>query len=138
MIGVVAAPVVNQPFGGTQPDMQAHHATLHGKVEADPDNPPKVALRVEADALSGWNVYVDAQNFTFAPQNVNQANIANEGHAHLYLNGAKVARLYGPAFHLSNVPKGHNVVTVSLNANDHSDLTVLGEPIFAQVAFEQE
>lgn len=60
---------------------------------------------------------------------VNQPHAANVGHAHLYLNGAKVARVYGTAFHLSDLPEGQHTITVTLNTNDHSDLALDGRLI---------
>ena len=64
---------------------------------------------------------------------VNQPHAANVGHAHLYLNGVKVARLYGTAYHLSDLPDGQHTITVTLNTNDHSDLALDGRLIEASV-----
>lgn len=55
-----------------------------------------------------------------------------EGHAHVYVNGAKIGRLYGPWLHLPNLPKGEVTVEVTLNANDHRPLAVNGAPITAR------
>jgi len=45
----------------------------------------------------------------------------------------KIAWIYGPAFHISDLPEGRNIILVSLNANDHSDLVLNGQPIAAEV-----
>lgn len=119
----------------TEVPPSVHHGPrhIHATQEVDPNTPPEVTLAVSEDALSGWNVVVSTHNFSFAPEMVNQANVPHHGHAHLYVNGQKIARLYGPAFHIADLPEGRNVVSVSLNANDHSDLTLNSQPIVAEV-----
>lgn len=122
------------PAGTAVPTVDHHGPThVHATQEVDPDNPPEVTLAVTQDALSGWNVLVSTRNFKFAPEMVNQLNVPQHGHAHLYVNGQKIARLYGPAFHIADLPEGRNVVSASLNANDHSDLVLNGQPIVADV-----
>ena len=131
LAGNIAAPSI---LAGTTNHEGTPH--VHGLVEVDPENTPTVAIRAERDALSGWNIYLDVENFTFAPEMVNQPNVANVGHAHLYLNGVKVARLYGTAYHLADVREGQNTVTVSLNTNDHSDMALNGTPVAASLVID--
>ncbi len=129
LVGMLLAPA------GTKVPTGDHHGPthVHATQEVDPDSPPEVTLAVTDDALSGWNVIVSTRNFTFAPEMVNQLNVPQHGHAHLYVNGQKIARLYGPAFHIADLPEGRNIISVSLNANDHSDLVLNGQPIAAEV-----
>lgn len=132
-LGVLVAPVFTS-VGVEQPMDSGHgHGALHGTIEVDPENAPEVSMRVEQDKLAGWNVYLTVDRFRFAPAQVNQGNAPNEGHAHLYLNGQKITRLYGTAFHTADMPPGENVVSVSLNGNDHSDLVLDSVPIRAEV-----
>ncbi|WP_424929473.1 hypothetical protein [Amaricoccus tamworthensis] len=123
------------PPSATKGPTGDHHGPthIHATQEVDPDKPPEVTLTVTQDALSGWNGRVSTRNFAFAPEMVNQANVPHHGHAHLYVNGQKIARLYGPAFHIADLPKERNIISVSLNANDHSDLVLNGQPIAAEV-----
>jgi hypothetical protein len=90
---------------------------------------PTVKLVVYPDAIRGWNIEVKATNFAFAPERVNTKSLTTEGHAHLYVNGKKLARLYGPWYHLEKLPAGQNKLTVTLNTNGHEDLTVGGKVI---------
>lgn len=133
LIGMILSGGIDAPsdLAGTNTHEGTQH--VHGLVEVDPENIPTVAIRAERDALSGWNIYLDVENFTFAPEMVNQPHAANVGHAHLYLNGVKVARLYGTAYHLSDLPDGQHTITVTLNTNDHSDLALDGTLIEASV-----
>lgn len=92
-----------------------------------------VRLQVQKDSKSGWNLHVITERFRFAPERAGQQARPQEGHAHLYLDGTKIARLYGPWYHLapSAVPRGEHTLTVSLTANDHTAWAVNGKPIQA-------
>jgi uncharacterized Zn-binding protein involved in type VI secretion len=98
---------------------------------------PTVNLVVRPDAMKGWNLEVKVTHFTFAPERVNtKSTSVNEGHAHLYVDGQKVARLYGNWYHLESLPSGNHTVTVSLNTNDHGQLTHQGKPIQASATIQ--
>lgn len=111
-----------------------HHAepgahAAHPPIEL-PEGPeaPRLAARLLPDAKGGWNLQLEVENFRFAPERVNTAHRPGEGHAHVYVDGRKVARLYGPWMHIESLSEGATV-TVELNANDHSPLAVGGKPI---------
>lgn len=108
----------------------------HGKLEIPTGKPvPAVDLEVAPDPMGGWNVQVKAENFRFAPEQVNQTSTANEGHAHLYLNGKKLTRLYGAWYYLDKLPTGPHSVTVTLNTNRHEELFHKGKRIEATKRF---
>ena len=90
---------------------------------------PSVMVMVHPDAHKGWNIEVQTENFSFAPEQVNEANQPNVGHGHLYVNGEKVTRLYGSWFYLENLDPGNHEITVSLHANSHEVWTHEGEAI---------
>lgn len=99
---------------------------------------PSVSATLHEDSMSGWNLELKPTNFTFAPQNAGKAVAPNEGHAHLYIDGKKYARVYGNWFH---IPKeavsglGEHKIRVTLNANSHSDITLGGGKIETEVTF---
>lgn len=97
---------------------------------------PSLQLVVHPDAKQGWNLELQVSNFRFAPELINQANQPNMGHGHLYINGEKQGRVYGPWLHLPHLPSGQNTITVSLNANGHEALTHQGQPIAATIVIE--
>lgn len=117
-----------------QPAGHAHHGPHDGRAVALPAGPdaPTLHIRVTKDAADGWNLNVVTTNFRFAPERVNAPHRAGEGHAHVYIDGRKIARLYGSWFHLGALPPGKVTVAVTLNANDHSELTVAGQPLRAE------
>lgn len=95
---------------------------------------PSVSIVLHKDSMSGYNVEIIPTNFRFAPEHVNTAVVPNEGHTHLYVNGKKIARVYGTWFHAGKelFAQGENEVLVTLNANDHSDLAVGGSRVEAK------
>ena len=110
------------------------HAHHHGLLEVGGPGPaPAVALTATPDPMGGWNVHVRTQHFRFAPERVNQAHRPGEGHAHLYVDGQKVARLYAPWYHLGALPAGKHRLSVTLNANSHEELAVGGRKLEAAV-----
>lgn len=114
---------------------------MHEVLEVDSTKPtPAVAVTAIPDAKGGYNIHVTTQNFRFSPENVNQKPVSNEGHAHIFVNGEKLTRLYGEWFYLngSDLQSGPNDVLVTLNANDHSELTFQGEHIQAVVTVTVE
>lgn len=116
---------------GTANTAHDHSKHQHGQIEANNYSPtiPSVSFTVTPDAMSGWNVHIKTENFSFAPEKVNQDATANEGHAHIYVDGYKIARLYGAWYHLKKLTPGEHTVTVSLNANDHSEWSHQGKTI---------
>jgi hypothetical protein len=90
---------------------------------------PTVKLRVIKDTKKGWNIALETNNFTFAPAKVNQPGDYRKGHAHLYINGKKITRIYSDWFYLPALEPGRNEITVSLNTNDHKTLAVNGKKI---------
>lgn len=137
LVGVLIAPLVRDVpamEAPTAPLAMAHSpedAHVHGSIEVAPEGAPQVDLTVEADPTGGWNVTLDTANFTFTPETVNAAHVPGTGHAHLYVDGVKVARLYSAHFHLADLPPGPRQITVSLNTNDHMHYVVGGQPVEA-------
>lgn len=110
------------------------HQHLHARPLALPLGPgaPTVRISLHADPVSGWNLHVVTTDFRFAPENASSEHVAGEGHAHVYVDGTKVARLYGPWLHIADLPNGQSEVKVTLNTNDHRPITIGGKPLAAR------
>ncbi len=105
---------------------QPQTAHVHPKYEVtDPPNAPTVRLEATPDSKSGWNIRLITNRFRFRPDAVGSTTIEGEGHAHMYLDGQKIARVYGEWYHLPNI-EGEHEVRVTLNTNDHQDYAVDG------------
>lgn len=101
--------------------MDHHDEVLSLEVSA---TSPTLAVMVHADPASGHNLHIMTENFRFSPENASRDHVAGEGHAHVYINGVKLGRFYGPWLHLDHLPEGEVTVDVTLNANDHRVLAV--------------
>ncbi|MFZ5964702.1 hypothetical protein ACOXXX_17300 [Thalassococcus sp. BH17M4-6] len=116
-------------------DSAAHAAMHEGPPQSLPQgaNAPTLDIAVTPDPVSGWNLHVMTTHFAFAPEQAGLDHVAGEGHAHVYVNGKKIARLYGPWMHIGALPGDAATVTVTLNANDHRPLAVGDAPLSRSV-----
>lgn len=109
----------------SQQQMQSTHSTsMHPSLEVSSDLPvPSIQMELKKDSKAGYNLSIRTENYTFTPEKVNTAPVQGEGHAHIYIDGVKIARLYGTEFHIptDTLSKGVHEVQVTLNANEHSD-----------------
>lgn len=118
----------HHPQGSSTPGHEHHHS--HEQLEILPGQPvPGVNLIVHEDAMRGWNLEIQVENFRFAPENINQANNPGEGHGHLYINGEKITRIYGNWYYLPSLEPGEHEITVTLNSNGHEELVYNGQVI---------
>ena len=110
----------------------AHHPSH--KVEAETPY-PTIKLKLIKDDMDGYNLLIDLNNFTLAPEQVGKKNKPNTGHLHLYVNDIKIARIYSNWIHIPeryfNLKK--NFIKVTLNANMYGQFTIDGNPIQASI-----
>lgn len=108
------------------------HASMHDTpVDVPAADAPQVAIMVQPDPMAGYNLHVMTTNFAFSPERASLQNVTGEGHAHVYINGEKLGRLYGAWMHLDGLPQGQVEIRVTLNTNDHRPLAVDGTPVSA-------
>jgi hypothetical protein len=121
-------------------DTDKQHAAMHSKMIdlSDMANPPSVKLMVMKDTVSGWNLHLQTEHFRFAADQSGAAHKAGHGHAHLYVDGIKISRLYGEWAHLGGLTPGEHVIRVTLNANSHEALAVGDMMIAAEATVIQE
>ncbi|MDX1766240.1 MAG: hypothetical protein R3313_04785 [Candidatus Saccharimonadales bacterium] len=114
----------------SEEDPEASHSEAHEEYEIPDGAPvPGVDITVSEDTKSGWNLSMTISNFEFSPENAGQDHIDGQGHAHLYIDGKKVTRLYGPNYYIGELSEGEHQIRVTLNTNDHRDYTAGGEVI---------
>ncbi len=116
----------------------AGHTHMHGEalmIEAGAEA-PTLALSLAPDTVAGWNLNIQTSNFRFSAERAGAAHVDGEGHAHIYVNGEKVARAYGAWFHIEDMPTGRVEIEVTLNSNDHRALMVGESPLSATVTFD--
>ncbi|HMQ93113.1 MAG TPA: hypothetical protein PKA33_16395 [Amaricoccus sp.] len=143
LVGLSAARMPDVPrdeaaAGHAMPEAHAGHD--HSGLVSLPPGPsaPTLDFGIAPDPVAGWNLRVMTSNFRFAPEHAGGPDRPGEGHAHLYANGEKIARLYGEWFHIDSLPPGTVELTVTLNANDHSGLAVGNAPLSVSRTIETE
>lgn len=116
------------------PQAMAHGSEQHAMHDVPAEGAPRItSFRAEKDPAGGWNIFVTVENFDFAPELVNTPAAAGKGHAHIYAEGVKIARVYGPAYHIADLPRGPIELRFVLNTNDHAEYSIMGRPIEAVV-----
>jgi len=105
----------------------------HNTFEVDAEGAPAITgISVIKDPKAGWNLSFETSGFIFTPENASTDHVANEGHAHVYVDGEKITRLYGSDFYLGELGEGEHDISVTLNTNDHKDYAVDGKVIEAR------
>jgi hypothetical protein len=125
-------------FSFISPVYSHGHAGEHHDLSKE--NAPQVQLSVKKDSLGGFNIHIITKNFIWKPDSASGFYVEGEGHAHLYVDETKIARVYGEWFHLDTQPYGikagkHNLIA-SLNGNDHVIYTIEGVAISATQEIE--
>jgi len=128
---LVSVVVIGKSAMMTVAEMGSGHGEhKHVKMEVPQGQAiPTVDVVVRKDSKKGWNLETKVTNFQFAPEKVNSSPLPGEGHAHLFVNGKKITRLYSSWYYLENLEPGENKIKVTLNANNHADWTSNGKVI---------
>jgi hypothetical protein len=112
------------------------HAHSDGAItihEVEQDVAPKANLEVEKDPTGGFNVHVVTSNFVWRPEKASKEHVLGEGHAHVYLDGQKIMRIYNEWFHLNTYQfsshSGEQILSVEFVGNDHAPYTTQGVPV---------
>lgn len=112
-----------------EPDANDDHAMHPDGQEAA--RQLSVSVIAEPDAIAGANVSISVDGFVFTPEDVNQDHVDGQGHAHVYVDGKKIGRVYGPSIHLGTLSEGDHEIRVTLNANTHADYMLDGQVVEA-------
>ncbi|MEU1531038.1 nuclear transport factor 2 family protein [Streptomyces fagopyri] len=120
----VSAPPEGRILDGT--DEKGRHYR-----EVEKKNAPEVAIEVQPDSDSGWDVRLSVRHFHFSAAGAGARAVTGRGVALLYLDGRTIATLRSAEHHLSGdlVPRGTHHVTARLYADDRTVWTVHGRPV---------
>lgn len=103
---------------------------MHALYEVPVDQKvPRVRLVLHEDTKSGWNVQILTENFEFVPDHVGMDHVMGEGHAHIYVDGVKINRVYGEWYYLGDLSDGTHTIEVRLSTNDHQEYAIDGQAI---------
>lgn len=107
-----------------------HHGVATPKTVSS-ETPVSVRITAESDGRAGVNVNIVTEGFRFAPDLVDQAHTPGAGHAHIYADGVKLGRVFDTQYHIDELAPGEREIRVSLNTNDHGELTYKGHKVEA-------
>lgn len=97
---------------------------------------PKATLEIQKDPTGGFNVHVVTTNFLWRPEMASMQYKPGEGHAHVYLDGRKIMRIYNEWFHLNtyqfSTKPGEQLLSIEFVGNDHAPYTIQGLPVGAE------
>jgi LysM repeat protein len=122
-----------------QSEMNGGHHAHKEQVEVPAGaKVPTIKVNVIKDRMSGWNLNIQTTDFKFSAENVSGPNNPDhvEGHGHLYIDGKKVTRLYGPWYYLGELSPGTHEIKVYLNANNHARYVHDGQEISDTVTIQ--
>jgi hypothetical protein len=104
--------------------------------EITQESAPKATLDIQKDPTGGFNVQVITSNFVWRPEMASMQHVSGEGHAHVYLDGRKIMRIYNEWFHLNtyqfSTRAGEQLLNIEFVGNDHSPYTIQGLPVGAE------
>ena len=97
---------------------------------------PQATLEIQKDPTGGFNVQVITSNFVWRPEMASMEYVPGEGHAHVYLDGRKIMRIYNEWFHLNtyqfSTKSGEQLLSIEFVGNDHAPYTIQGLPVGAE------
>ena len=108
-----------------------HHGAAEDDAPIESEVPISVNITAEVDDSGGVGVRVMTEGWLWTPENVDGEHVPGEGHAHIYVDGVKIDRVYGPRYYLEGLEPGERQVRVSLNTNSHNELTYGGNAVEA-------
>jgi hypothetical protein len=104
--------------------------------EITQETAPKATLDIQKDPTGGFNVQVITSNFVWRPEMASMQHVPGEGHAHVYLDGRKIMRIYNEWFHLNtyqfSTRAGEQLLSIEFVGNDHAPYTIQGLPVGAE------
>ena len=117
--------------GEAKADDGHSHDDGHSAAEPEPlisDAPVDVSIRAEVDDSGGVDVHLAVTGMSFDADAADQPHVPGAGHAHIYVDGVKVSRVFADVHRLADLPPGEREIMVSLNTNDHRPLVYQGQP----------
>ncbi len=115
-------------------DMNHNHSPLELPKTA---RVPKLTISLSEDDMTGYNLHLQTADFQLeSPINSGNhpVNIM-EGHAHLYINGTKIQRIYAQDVHVSGklIKEGMNQISVTLNSHGHNGWQKDGKAVVSTI-----
>ncbi|MEM7194735.1 MAG: copper chaperone PCu(A)C [Pseudomonadota bacterium] len=119
-------------------DSSHGHGGADGKIEVSGPDAPSLKVSTMNHGDGQWMLVLATTNFEFREDMADAEHQNGMGHAHLHIDGKKVARLYESHSMLPELEAGTHKITVGLFSNDHRPIWVNGSPVEETVTLEIE
>ncbi|MGB7244455.1 MAG: copper chaperone PCu(A)C [Sulfitobacter sp.] len=120
-------------------DAMDHGAMMMDEVRGLTGPAPVLAFSPDImPAADGFEADLSVKNMTLLQTPDGTAHVPGEGHAHLYLNGLKLGRLFKPVASVGSLMPGDYVLRVTLNSNDHRPYSTQDGPVGDTIRFQVE
>jgi len=134
LIRIITAACILTIVGSSPAPAQTNGASsIHEISQSDA---PSAKLEITKDPTGGFNVQVLTSRFIWRPDMASMKHVKGEGHAHVYLDGEKIMRIYNDWFHLNtfqfSTKSGEQLLSIELVGNDHAPYTTEGLPVGAE------
>jgi hypothetical protein len=97
-------------------------AGAHDDAGDHHEAPKGMSVQLEAvPSGMGFTLHLKTRKFRFTPQQADGKHRPGKGHAHLWVDGVKKTRIYGPWHYVGGLTPGRHEIRVTLNGNDHDD-----------------
>ena len=117
---VVSATVVDKDQGHERAGPSAHaEYDHHEQIELPAHEAPTLALGLREFGHRGYALSLETTRFSFTPDHADGPHVPGKGHAHLYIDGRKIARIYSPHHPLEPFSPESREINVILVRNDH-------------------
>jgi len=130
-LGIVLAVLILSFSGNTL--LYAHSNGATSIHEISKEVAPTASLEIKKDPTGGFNVHVVTTNFIWRPEMASMKHVPGEGHAHVFLDGRKIMRIYNEWFHLNTYQfatrAGEQLLNIEFVGNDHAPYTIEGSPV---------
>lgn len=123
--------VIKARVSGDVVDPHAQHR-MDGMAQGGTGLEADVSLSVTPQSDGdGWDLDMEIENFELFQPDGEAPDRPEQGHAHLYLNGLKLGRLYTGTASIGALLPGTYTVRVALNSNTHMPVMADGQPVEA-------
>lgn len=132
-LGTVTETAASQTLEAYPIDISLAGQHRHDRLNVPPEKAPSVSIDVRRDPMmpTHFNIRINTENFTLAPESVSGDHVMGEGHAHVFVDDVKISRSYGEWYHLPKLEPGNHTIKATLNTNDHREYAIDGKSIKA-------
>ncbi len=118
-----AAATNGKPAASNDSHSHDHSSGHAAKPESiDAGAPIAVAIAAQVESKGTVDVAIDTEAWQWAPDQVDAPHVPGTGHAHIYVDGVKISRVFAPSYRLTGLTPGAHEIRVTLNSNNHHEL----------------